>query len=137
MLLRNPTDEHVIPIVEELCRRLPPNYGRRHNNASALADADNSLERSDKMATPSWDAQNENQDGSLDGEFTDWECMVVFKSPRMGTTALVDLLLVILSSFMLHKVALKLTHRHCLASKQSHHLSSELWKLLSKPFAVI
>ncbi|CAM6087709.1 unnamed protein product [Calypogeia fissa] len=61
VLLRNPTHEFVIPIVEELCRRLPPSHGRKHKNASALADAGNGME---KVATSSWDPQNENQDAS-------------------------------------------------------------------------
>jgi magnesium transporter len=66
VLLRNPNDDNVIPVVEELGRRLPPTYGRKHNNASALADFDNSLEMTGKTATSAWDPQNETQDGNAE-----------------------------------------------------------------------
>ncbi|KAG6547031.1 hypothetical protein Mapa_011648 [Marchantia paleacea] len=65
VLLRNPHDEFVIPIVEELCRRLPPKSGRKHMNASALAGYDETSEREHKDGS-SWDPQNENQDSGAD-----------------------------------------------------------------------
>ncbi|BBM99170.1 magnesium transporter [Marchantia polymorpha subsp. ruderalis] len=65
VLLRNPHDEFVIPIVEELCRRLPPKSGRKHMNASALAGYDETSERENKDGS-SWDPHNENPDSGAD-----------------------------------------------------------------------
>lgn len=65
--MRNPHDEFVIPIVEELCRRLPPKSGRKHMNASALAGYDETSERENKDGS-SWDPHNENPDSGADGK---------------------------------------------------------------------
>ncbi|KAL2652647.1 hypothetical protein R1flu_020775 [Riccia fluitans] len=53
VLLRNPHDEYVIPIVEELCRRLPPKSGRKHLVVYDEKESRDGL----------WDPQNEDAGG--------------------------------------------------------------------------
>ncbi|KAL3688223.1 hypothetical protein R1sor_014532 [Riccia sorocarpa] len=56
VLLRNPHDEYVIPIVEELCRRLPAKSGRKQGVGYDEKENSNG----------SWDPQNDSQDAGDD-----------------------------------------------------------------------